>query len=1185
MQCLTCMRQRTGSGLNVSDNTTTWHDRYDVTLCFEDTAILCGICIIFWILVGLKFVFGKQRKKTIIPRNKLNMLKMLLIGVPVVAALCDIFYTVERGTKFNIAWFQYTSPTFLSLTLFLAGVITYHERRVGVHSSGLLHLFWVAMVVYGVIKLRTLILTAQDSHGVRDVFRFTTFCLQFVSYLVEFVLVLIPEPLPVPVPRREEERKPCPEERASFLSQLTWWWMNRLIWRGWRKALEDSDLTDLNEEDKSQMVTAIFDRNWKQELHKAWVPTSVPTTPYVSLNEDLSGAYDVQVTAMHSKEPRPLPRRREPSLLTALAKSFWQLFVVAGIFKLLNDLLSFVNPFILKLMLDFASDKTQPTWLGYVYATMFFVTAILQSLCLHQYFNRALTLGMRVRTALMAAIYSKSLCLSSQARRSSTVGEIVNMMSVDAQCLMDLCSFIHFLWFAPIQVILTLLFLWLTLGPSVLAGVGVMILLTPINAIVAVFNGEASDEADGLQRYSYKLTNEVLNGIKVIKLYAWEIPFQRIIMAVRGQELGVLKTAAYLSAIITFTWTSAPFFVALATFTTFSLVHKGGEEGHLTADKAFVALTLFNILSTPLTILPIVITSAIQVGGWMYPPSNGDEDAVTMVGATFTWDSPVGPVLSDLNLHIKPGQLVAVVGQVGAGKSSLISALLGEVEKVEGTVNLRGRVAYIPQQAWIQNASVKDNILFGQPMNGILYGNTLSACALEPDLDILPAGDATEIGEKGINLSGGQKQRVSLARAVYQQADIYLLDDPLSAVDSHVGKHIFEKVIGPEGMLQGKVRVLVTHGLTFLPQCDLIVVLVDGRISEIGTYSELLNNKGAFSEFIETYSTAEEEEDVSTKRQTNSEDSPLTLSGEHKEEKSTPERRVRTPLAASLSISVMEEGPLLAPTEEEERIPKKVTERSLLIATEQAEVGRVKWSVLFAYLKAASYWLFILVLFLYAIDSASNIVTNFWLSFWSNAEANLTTGGSVDLGYYLGTYSGLGGAQSLLIFLAAFSMAVVGIRASRVLHNTMLERLLRAPMHFYDTTPLGRILNRFSKDVYTVDGTIPPTVQQFLVAGFAVVGTVVIIMVAVPMFGVVIAPLGILYFVIQRFYVSTSRQLQRLESISRSPIYSHFQESIQGATSIRAYRVQERFILENERRVDHNLMAYFPTFSSNRSAN
>ncbi|CDQ80785.1 unnamed protein product [Oncorhynchus mykiss] len=239
-----------------------------------------------------------------------------------------------------------------------------------------------------------------------------------------------------------------------------------------------------------------------------------------------------------------------------------------------------------------------------------------------------------------------------------------------------------------------------------------------------------------------------------------------------------------------------------------------------------------------------------------------DGEGVLIDNGTFSWTKEGPPCLKRINVGVPQGSLVAVVGHVGSGKSSLLSAMLGETEKRSGSVSIKGSVAYVPQQAWIQNATVQDNVMFGREKQKTWYQRVLEACALLPDLEILPAGDCTEIGEKGLNLSGGQKQRVSLARAVYRKADVYLLDDPLSAVDAHVGQHIFDKVIGPKGVLRDKTRVLVTHGMSFLPQADLILVLVDGEITESGSYQELLSRHGAFADFIHTFASNDRKESV-----------------------------------------------------------------------------------------------------------------------------------------------------------------------------------------------------------------------------------------------------------------------------------------------------------------------------------
>ncbi|KAJ8786685.1 hypothetical protein J1605_006174 [Eschrichtius robustus] len=566
-----------------------------------------------------------------------------------------------------------------------------------------------------------------------------------------------------------------------------------------------------------------------------------------------------------------------PSLFKVLYKTFGPYFLMSFLFKAVHDLMMFTGPEILKLLISFVNDRKAPDWQGYFYTALLFVSACLQTLVLHQYFHICFVSGMRIKTAVIGAVYRKALVITNSARKSSTVGEIVNLMSVDAQRFMDLATYINMIWSAPLQVILALYLLWLNLGPSVLAGVAVMIFMVPLNAVMAMKTKTYQVAHMKSKDNRIKLMNEILNGIKVLKLYAWELAFKDKVLAIRQEELKVLKKSAYLAAVGTFTWVCTPFLVALCTFAVYVTIDKNNI---LDAQKAFVSLALFNILRFPLNILPMVISSIVQasvslkrlriflsheelepdsIQRWPIKDA-GATNSITVKNATFTWARSDPPTLHGITFSIPEGSLVAVVGQVGCGKSSLLSALLAEMDKVEGHVAIKGSVAYVPQQAWIQNVSLRENILFGRQLQERYYKAVIEACALLPDLEILPSGDRTEIGEKGVNLSGGQKQRVSLARAVYCNSDVYLFDDPLSAVDAHVGKHIFENVVGPKGMLKNKTRILVTHGISYLPQVDVIIVMSGGKISEMGSYQELLARDGAFAEFLRTYASAEQEQ-------------------------------------------------------------------------------------------------------------------------------------------------------------------------------------------------------------------------------------------------------------------------------------------------------------------------------------
>uniref|UniRef100_A0A8B9CRZ8 Multidrug resistance-associated protein 1 n=1 Tax=Anser brachyrhynchus TaxID=132585 RepID=A0A8B9CRZ8_9AVES len=862
-----------------------------------------------------------------------------------------------------------------------------------------------------------------------------------------------------------------------FLSRITFW----LMIQGYRRPLEAKDLWSLNKEDTSEEIVPGLARNWAKEWAEALII-------------------------------KPSQKNYEASLFKVLYKTFGPYFLMSFLFKAAHDLLMFAGPEILKLLINFVNDKHAPDWQGYFYTGLLFVCACLQTLILHQYFHICFVTGMRLKTAIVGVIYRKALVITNSARKTSTVGEIVNLMSVDAQRFMDLATYINMIWSAPLQVILALYLLWQNLGPSVLAGVAVMILLVPINAVMAMKTKTYQKAQMKSKDNRIKLMNEILNGIKVLKLYAWELAFREKVLEIRQKELKVLKKSAYLAAMATFTWVCAPFLVALSTFAVYVKIDKNNV---LDAQKAFVSLALFNILRFPLNMLPMVISSiaSVSLKRLRVFLSHEELDPDSIIRARLNYVH----FIFSINFTVPEGSLIAVVGQVGCGKSSLLSALLGEMDKKEGYVVVKGSVAYVPQQAWVQNATLKDNIIFGREMNESRYKRVIEACALLPDIEILPTGDRTEIGEKGVNLSGGQKQRVSLARAVYCNADVYLFDDPLSAVDAHVGKHIFEKVIGPKGILKNKTRVLVTHAVNYLPQMDTILVMSDGEISEMGSYQELLKQDGAFAEFLRTYANAEQ--------------------------------------------SMENSGKL------------------------------VKATVYWDYMKAIGLFISFLSIFLFMCNHVASLASNYWLSLWTDDP--VINGTQQYTNVRLGVYGALGISQGLAvknkssvpgIAVFGYSMAVSigGIFASRHLHLNLLHNVLRSPMSFFERTPSGNLVNRFSKEIDTIDSTIPPIIKMFMGSTFNVIGACIIILLATPIAAVIIPPLGLVYLFVQRFYVATSRQLKRLESVSRSPVYSHFNETLLGVSVIRAFEEQKRFIKQNDMKVDENQKAYYPSIVANR---
>ncbi|XP_071175211.1 multidrug resistance-associated protein 1-like isoform X2 [Mytilus edulis] len=1200
----------------------------EFTDCFQQTLLVWVPCGFLWLsapfyLYHLLNIDGVTR-----PHSFLSVAKTFVSGVlfflSIIELLRDANNKDDEEANKRTHNSLFVAHSLKAATYLLTVVLIYLERIRGFVTSGVLFIFWFLTLVVSIIPFYTLI--EQDVYH-KDFFRFSIFYVYFFLILVQFVLHCFAEK----ITRRgyyELNTKQCLEVESSFLSRLTFWWMTGLIIIGYKKPLEEADISELHPRDKSDVVIPTFDEAWKKEYakHEKIREKSVSYSPPAqSINREHRSS---EKTPLLSRQPsvtyetgKPAKKENKGSLFKVLCKIYGPSFLRAWFCKFMYDLMQFTSPILLSALISYTTNKnaggknTEPEWYGYTLAGAFFIVSFLQSTFFHQNFHIGMSTGMRARSAMIAAVYKKSLTMNNQARKTSTVGEIVNLMGVDCQRLQDMSGYLWMLWSAPFQIVLATLLLWQQLGPSVLAGLAVMILLIPINGAISV---KQRNMQTALMRYKdarLKLMNEVLSGIKVLKLYAWEKSFQKKILDIRNKELDILKRYGYLQAFSTFSFTCAPFLVTLASFATYVLI---SDENYLDAQKAFVSLSLFNILRFPINLLPMMISYVIQLNVSITRLSkflkNGDLDpdsvqhrplegvAIKVEGGTFSWDKELQPALKDIDLEIKDGTLVAVVGTVGAGKSSLVSSFLGEMEKLNGNVNIKGSIAYVPQQAWIQNATVRDNILFGKEMDQCKYNNVVEACALKSDFEILTGGDLTEIGEKGINLSGGQKQRISLARAVYNNADVYMLDDPLSAVDSHVGKHIFKNVVGREGLLQHKTRVLVTHGIHWLPMVDTVVVMSDGVISEMGSYEELMSHEGPFAQFLKAYLTQkaeteddeeEEEEDpeiqqmkskILERLESVTSDTGTATSGDESKVRKRRSKGHAKKTALSRGISTfdaLECKPLPTPTKDKKDVEK-------LIEDEKREKGKVAWKVFMMYLRAiglgAAFWIFIL----YLLYQGASIASNIWLSQWTDdkelqdrSKANTTEYKDRNM-MFLGVYGGLGIVQGIMVLIYSLVAILGQVRASGQLHYDMLNNIMKAPMAFFDTTPVGRIVNRFSSDVATIDSMLPMNFRMFLGTTINTLSTLVVITYSTPIFLAVVLPLAIVYYLMQKFYIPTSRQLQRLESTTKSPIFNHFSETINGASTLRAYKEQPRFIQESLDRVDKNISFYFTKIASNR---
>ena len=580
-------------------------------------------------------------------------------------------------------------------------------------------------------------------------------------------------------------------------------------------------------------------------------------------------------------------------------------------------------------------------------------------------------------------------------------------------------------------------------------------------------------------------------------------------------------------------------------------------------------MAYFNLMRIPLTLFPMTLREVIKTYVSLQritkflnaeeldetsvdSSTKSEDNAIEIESATLSWDeqSTEKPTLRGINCAISRGSLVAIVGTVGSGKSSILAAILGEMEKIEGRIAKQGSIAYVAQQAWIQNLSLKDNILFGQEFDPEKYNKVIDGCALKADLSMLANADDTEIGENGINLSGGQKQRVNLARAVYSSADIVLLDDPLSAVDVHVSKHIFESIIGKGGLLQGKTRLWVTNNLTYLSQVDQIIVIDQGQVLEQGTYEDLMRKKKSHSQSY--LSTLIQGEETSKSGETNKE----VLVGDNEFE---------------VALEHVAEEPREAPTEEK------------LIKEETSETGRVKFSTYLTYFRTLGYFFSLLFVTLVGAQESLHLAGNIWLSKWSDAN-NIDDGDAIEANIddFLPGYIYIGVSEMIIKLINDLSFFNRCAYASKRVHRDLLNNVMKSPMKFFDTNPMGRILNRFTSDMDTIDQMIPYEILDFAWCLIECIVVILLICITTPIFVAVVIPLLGLYYYIQSVYIASSRQLKRLYSVSKSPIFAHFSETTNGAQTIRAYRQQARFIQESQNRMTTNVKSIYLNLMSNR---
>ncbi|KAI0749569.1 ABC transporter [Daedaleopsis nitida] len=1001
----------------------------------------------------------------------------------------------------------------------------------------------------------------------------------------------------VPPPRASlDDADIIPEVNATWWGILTFGWITPLMSLGYARPLEASDLYKLQDHRASRVIA--------ERIVSSFERRQVVAAEY---NERLANGevspgwrgvwWSLRGNrAEREKQWREKDGRKRASLVLALNDSIKWWFWVGGILKLIADLAQVCSPLLVKALINFATqsytahrtgqyDDVPSIGKGIGLAIGLFALQLVASLCTHHFFYRAASTGVLLRGGLITAIYDRSLKLSSRARTTLTNGKLVNHISTDVSRIDFCCSFLQLGLTGPIQMIVCLVILIINLGPSALAGFSFFVIMTPAQTLVMKQFIKIRHKSMAWTDKRAKLLQELLGSMKIIKYFAWEVPYLKRIAELRGREMGYVRSLLVIRSANNAVAVSLPALASVLAFVVYSVT------GHsLDPANIFSSLTLFQLLRMPLMFLPLALSTtadaynAIQRLYGVFEAETleetkfqdaGMKNAVEITGAEFVWDGPPpevaakgkkakhgkgekkGPAppptsdsqsqestfrLRDVNIAIPQGQLTAIVGPVGSGKSSLLEGMIGEMRRTAGSVHFRGSVAYCPQSAWIQNATVRENITFGRPFDEERYWKAVYDACLDADLELLPNGDMTEVGERGISLSGGQKQRINICRAIYVGADIQIFDDPISALDAHVGKHVFQNVF--LGSAADKTRILVTHALHFLPQVDYIYTMVDGRVSEHGTYAELMAANGDFARFVNEFGSKESELE--------------------KEEE-----------AVETDVEDAEGDEKAAADKAEKR--KKKTQGAALMQTEERNTGAVSREVYKAYIKAGKGYVIIPLLVLsVALLQGSQVMSSYWLVYWQERKWPYSSG------FYMGIYAALGVSQALTFFMMGATFASLTYFASQALHKAAIQRVMYAPMSFFETTPLGRIMNRFSKDIDTIDNTLGDAMRMFVATLATILGAIILIAIVLPWFLIAVGVISIAYIWAAMFYRASARELKRLDALLRSSLYSHFSESLSGLATIRAYGESERFLDENRKRVDIENRAYWLTVTNQR---
>nr|XP_022339096.1 ATP-binding cassette sub-family C member 9-like isoform X1 [Crassostrea virginica] len=1229
--------------------------------------------------------------------------------------------------------------------------------------------YWMSVLPIKILKGVSLYKNETSADHVRVWLTWTDVAIYAVLLTVEINLLRVQRyaffknPIPAKTPSDLGGSK-FVFRHVNFLSKLTFWWLNGFLADGYRTPYEQEHLGHLPKDVQAESLYRNFKAVFEDELEKS------------------------------KKKGKKLNFHK------VYLRVFWKNLLLAGILRFFGDIIQFVGPWCIELIINYAyaqvkakegstpingsstevsssnlsiplipynssvssfnnqSITMMPPKMtfhtpyitreeffsnGFVIAVVLVITTSIQSAC-HQYYGfLTINMGASFKIAVQGMVYNKGLRLSGLVINSGklTMGQILNHMSQDATNLMMMFFFIHYVWSVPLTVVIALTLMYMKMGWVALIGGSVVVMAGPIQYLVGKGMSSMQKKVMAQSDKRVKKCNEAIQGIKVIKLLAWEKFFRHDIQSSRKIELKRLFYNSIYRVLFTFTLVAVPTIGTMVTF----ILYPELEEKPLNVGKALSTLALFNILTLPMALFTYFCTTfitanvsikrlmhfllaedtegladknktlthsigidttdvgdstgtegikldtiveyrngtkrtststslqkddklsssdssiesnmsptpyhsrnnskgslpdmmegsrrpsaqtsqsgtALTVNDGKEPPrrrhtsgvSTEDEEEVSenlttieaknvfeITDGEFSWhlNKEDEVALKDINVKIPVGKLTMIVGQVGAGKTSLISAMLGEMTTVNGHVEvIKGaRIAYVPQKPWLLNATLKENIIFGQPYNANRYSKVITACALQPDIDSLPAGDQTEIGEKGINLSGGQKQRISIARALYSNADTVILDDPLSALDAHVGKHVFEDAIVKRLVRRKRTVILVSHQLQYISHSNHLIVMKDGKIQYQGKLSEVKKQE---PDLYESWRKALREAKASESSRDH-QDGPKSPDSAHPFDYS---RQISIQSGFSgashlysrqmSEMSTAEEDCIDATEEDPLKQPDK--KDGQLVQKEHKEVGAVALRVYKQYMSACGYWLMLFMMVLqvgyHVLLAWSNIILSLWAEESTEFQTNQAQLGSLqnqssnftvefDNDSYMHKYLLLNIVGLVGAFIANLVHYITTLRASKNLHFNLLDTILHLSIRFFDTNPSGRIMNRFSSDVAGIDQRLPFILESFTRCVLVTLSALVINAIATPYFILAVVPMIILYYCFQYFFRATARELQRIESVTRSPVFSHLSETLSGMQTIRAYRAEKRFRKRAFALIDSNNTPYVFVMAINR---